>query len=95
MNARQFRTLFGINATMLCDRDDAKRWVNVVIQFHDFPYERVRKELFELIAVAGKDKPRLWYVEAVRRRILDKDHQEVKKAPVPPQMKEIMKGMFS
>lgn len=94
MNAKQFMRLFGINPKIMCDRDDATRWINVVAQYHEFPYERVKDELFKLVKEVGKEKPRFYYVEAVRRRIIDQNHQETKKAPIPSQMKEIMKGMF-
>lgn len=95
MTPRQFMSLFGIKAGLLCKREDKERWLNVVNQYERFPYDKVKDELWALVRRVGKDKPRLYYAEAVRRILLDNEHQSYKTQGMAQSVRDVMKSMFN
>jgi len=95
MTARQFMRLFDINPRIMLSREDKARWCNVVKDYERFPYELVRAELFSMVKQVGKEKPRFYYVEGVRRRLMLNEHQSYKTAGVAPNVREALKGLFA
>lgn len=83
----------------MVEKVNAKRWINALLMLSDYPLAVLKHELLEILRQEEierkeqKESP-YYYIEAVRRTLELKKHEEFKNMPVADSLKQIMKGMF-
>ena len=91
MTPRQFFVLFDIPERWYFKSKKKNVWSQVIKQFQQWDFKVVEEKLASITTKKGASP--WYYVEAVRRQLLLEQHESYKKAPTPPAIKQILKGM--
>lgn len=95
MNAKQFIRLFKLNTKIMLSREDSEVWREIIKDYKVWDYEIVKKEILKMCAEIGIDKPRLYYIKAIRKKLMLKDSESFKKAEIAPNVKKALKSLFN
>lgn len=92
-SVKEVINIFSIAIGEIIKRDDRERWIGAIMGLTDFPRNEIDKEFEEIVKREGFGKPPLYYLEGVRRRLLEFDHEQKKKQPVAQSIKDILRKM--
>lgn len=93
-SARHILNLFEIRADYLLEKTNSDKWITVLEILSQYPLDVLREELKQILAKEnGEQKSRYYYMEAVRRNLGLKEHEERKQAPVADSIKEVLRRM--
>lgn len=68
-----------------------RRWLAVIEELTKYSRKDLIDEAKGVLSDVGKDKPRLYYLEAVRRRLRLKEHEAFKQSKMPQRIKDLFK----
>lgn len=85
--------LFNLNAKSVVRREDQRRWISAIRELSEYNDLEIKHEFNGLLKREGMNKPPLYYLEGVRRRLKENAHAKIKQAPVSQSIKEIMRSV--
>jgi hypothetical protein len=91
MKSNDVLRVFKISATKLISHKDTNKWKEVLKDFRYFDDKEVEKELNSVVSICGSDRPLFYYLSAVRRRLIDKQHTKNKSFNMPKCIKDLFR----
>lgn len=90
-NPIEISKIFKINLSFRVSQEHRDRWLAVINQLCDFDRKEIIEEAKRVLNLVGKDKDRLYYLEAVRRNLNLKKHESFKNEKMPKAIKDLFK----
>jgi len=83
--------IFKINLEFRVSLEHRNRWLAVINELTQYTKKELIDEAKNVIADVGKDHPRLYYLEAVRRRLMIKKNENYKSMKMPESIRNLFK----
>lgn len=87
--------MFRIRMEFINQRDDRARWVKIISDLCLYETRVLADELAFVRGREGKDKSATYFLETVRRRLVDKDSEFLKHAPPAPELNQLIEDVLN
>ena len=91
IGAKKLISLFDLNLSYVCDHEEKNRWVNVLRSLALEDEKDIEDEFGKILDRVGPDKPKLYYVEGVRRNLMISKNERLKGGLMPKAIKDLFK----
>ena len=83
--------LFDLNMKVVVSHESRSRWINVIVTLSQESEKDIEREFVKVLESVGPDKPKLYYLEAVRRNLMISKNESYKREPMPKAIKDLFR----
>lgn len=95
MTPKQFIRFFDLNPRIMLIQNSRDRYISEMKSFENYSWEEALEASRLIVKGNGDEKPRLYWITAVRRHLELKRHEELKKnSKIAPTVKDALRSLI-